>query len=634
MRSASALVLALSLASWLPATASAATYEVGPGQSLTNVGDVPWESLGAGDLVLIHWRSTPYKEKFVLCRQGTQAAPITVRGVLGPGGERPVLDGDGATTRSALNFWGEERGVIKIGGANKPADLMPRWIVLENLDVTGARPPLQFTGRNGVTSYAKNAAAIYVEKGENLTLRNCVLRDSGNGLFAGSQAKDLLVEGNDLRDNGNVGSIYEHNNYTAAVGITFQYNRFRPLCSGCGGNNLKDRSVGTVVRYNWIEGGNRNLDLVDCEDDPTLVADPRYHQTFVYGNVLLKPDGGNNQVVHYGGDSGDETLYRKGTLHFFNNTLVSTRAGNTTLLRLSTNDERADVRNNVLYVAASGSALGIVDASGTADLWNNWLKPGWVKSHSTLVGAVTDQGGTVTGASPGFADEAGGDYHLAGGSACVDQGATLNAAALPAHALGLQYLPHQGFEPRPVDGPLDLGAFERCGVACTAPDAGAPVPPDAASPTGPDASTPPGPDAATPPGPDAAGPGPGPDAAGPGPDAAMPPGPDAAAPADAHAPADSDAAAPGLDASVAPGADTSVVPAPDAAAVPALDASTTDADASTVAGLDAASSGTDAAQPGAVSSGCGCASGASSPAPALALLLLVASGARRRRRVP
>ena len=85
------------------APAGALTFEVGLGKQYANVGDVPWESLNAGDTVLIYYRATPYKEKFVLSRVGSPSQPITVRGVLGPSGERPVLDGNGATTRSQLN---------------------------------------------------------------------------------------------------------------------------------------------------------------------------------------------------------------------------------------------------------------------------------------------------------------------------------------------------------------------------------------------------------------------------------------------------------------------------------------------------------------------------------------------------
>ena len=207
----------------------------------------------------------------VICRQGTAAAPITVRGVAGPGGALPVIDGNGATTRPQLNFWSETRGVIKIGGANSPAGTMPKFITIENLDIRSARAPYTFTADDGTTqTYGANASAIYVEKGENITIRNCIMHDSGNGFFVASSdaavSRDILVEGNYIYDNGNTGSVYEHNNYTAAVGITFQYNRFGPLRSGASGNNLKDRSAGLVVRYNWIEGGNRQLGLVDGED--------------------------------------------------------------------------------------------------------------------------------------------------------------------------------------------------------------------------------------------------------------------------------------------------------------------------------------------------------------------------------
>src|SRR5262249_51781586 len=149
------------------ATTSAAvatTYEVGPGKPYANIGDVPWESLQPGATVLIYYRVTPYKEKWVICRQGTAVAPITVRGVLGPNGELPVIDGNGATTRLALDYWSEARGVIKIGGANIPADTMPRYITIENLDIRSARTPNTFTDDSGVTqSYSANASSIYVE---------------------------------------------------------------------------------------------------------------------------------------------------------------------------------------------------------------------------------------------------------------------------------------------------------------------------------------------------------------------------------------------------------------------------------------------------------------------------------------
>ena len=99
-----------------------------------------------------------------------------------------------------------------------------------------------------IQSYIANAAAITIEKGENITLRNNRLHDCGNGLFIGSGganvSRDILIEGNAIFDNGKVGSSQEHNSYTEALGITFQYNYYGPPKAGSVATNLKDRSAG------------------------------------------------------------------------------------------------------------------------------------------------------------------------------------------------------------------------------------------------------------------------------------------------------------------------------------------------------------------------------------------------------
>jgi hypothetical protein len=444
--------------------ARAAVYEVGPGQPLAAIGDVPWASLAPGDEVRIHWRPEPYREKWVIGRAGTAAAPIAVRGIRGPGGERPIVSGDGATTPDPLDFTNDARGVIKIGTSNVPSNTLPAHVVIEGLDVRSAHPAYSFTDDRGATqSYASNAAAIYVERAQHLLIRDCVVSDSGNGLFIGAfdgDTRDVRIERNWIHGNGIVGSGFEHNAYTAAIGIVYEANRFGPLRAGAGGNNLKDRSAGLVVRANWIEGGNRQLDLVDAEDSDVLVNHPSYAETFVYGNVLIEPDGaGNSQIVHYGGDSGSTGIYRKGILHFFHNTVVSLRSGNTTLLRLSTDDESADVRNNLLFVAAAGNRLAMLDGDGVLALSHNWTKPGWVASHGGLSGVIDDDGSGVEGPAPGFVDAATQDFHLLETSQAVDAGADLHPDVLPDHAVTAQYREHQLEEPRTDDGAPDLGAF-------------------------------------------------------------------------------------------------------------------------------------------------------------------------------
>ncbi len=449
----------------------AAVYEVKPNTALDTIAEVPWATLQPGDMVLIYWKPTVYKEKWVICRQGTAAAPIIVRGVPNGNGELPVIDGNGATTPLNLNFASEQRGVIKIGSANVPADTTPQYITIENLEIRSAHPNYQFTDDSGNTqTYSSAASSIFVEKGENITVRNCKLHDSANGFFVASSdalaSRNILVEGNYIFGNGIVGSAFQHNNYTAAISITFQYNRFGALRTGANGNALKDRSAGTVVRYNWIESGNRQLDLVEGEDSVLIRNAPEYRKTFVYGNVLIEPDGaGNSQITHYGGDNGDTATYRKGTLYFYNNTVVSTRAGNTTLFRLSTNEETCDAINNIFYVTAGGANLAMLDDTGALFISHNWLKPNWRESFSNPNANVIDEGGNVLGASPNFADEAAQNFRLLSTSAAINAGTNLNAAVLPTHNVVRQYVKHQSSEARPASGAFDIGAYEFTSVA-------------------------------------------------------------------------------------------------------------------------------------------------------------------------
>jgi PKD repeat protein len=389
-------------------------------------------------------------------------------GVPGPAGELPVIEGTDATTAPGLNYWSESRGIVKIGGANIPADTMPKYIVIENLEIRGARSSSTFKDDGGATvAYAANASTIYVEKCENCTIRNNVLHDAGNALFVASVdtavSRNIVIEGNRIYDGGNVGSIYEHNVYTAAIGIRFERNYLGRLLTGAGGNNLKDRSAGTVIRYNMIEGGNRQLDLVDGEDAAAIRNDPGYRAAHVYGNILIEhPNDGNRQMAHYGGDSGNTATYRKGTLYFYNNTLVSNRTDRTTLFRASTNDETVDARNNIFYSTAAGSTVSLADASGVFNLNRNWIKPGWVTSFGSFSGTVNGSGTMLTGSSPGFVDEAMQDYHLTSGSPCVNASGNpnLNPAVLPDHDVLRQYVKHQVTEPRPNDGIYDIGAYE------------------------------------------------------------------------------------------------------------------------------------------------------------------------------
>ncbi|MHC4712244.1 MAG: putative Ig domain-containing protein [Planctomycetota bacterium] len=467
MRSIGLIVIALAVILAATCAAEATTYEIGPGKTYTNVIDMPWESLVAGDTVLIYYRATPYKEKIGIFSQGTEANPITVSGVAGGGGELPILDGIDAVSREQQSYWSDERCVIKLGGTNiPPEDPTPTWIIFEDLDIKSARPPYTYTCDEGTSkSYLQSASSIYVEKGKNITVRNCILRDCGNGFFTASSdaeaTESILIQGCHIWDNGIDGSIYHHNNYTASLFITHEYNHMGPLRSGCSGNNLKDRSAGQIVRYNYIEGGNRQLDLINAEDSILIADDPSHDETHVYGNILIEYDAdGNRQMVHYGKDTSGGT--RDGTLWFYNNTMYSERSDRNSFFRMSGGSTCVlDLRNNIIYptlYTASYNELTSADSrKGTINLRNCWLKVDWV-----LGGRMTlnNYGGNVEEMDPLLEDPANRDFKLTSSSNCIDAGTTLDSSCLPDHNVTKQYVYLADWETRPVDSTFDIGAYE------------------------------------------------------------------------------------------------------------------------------------------------------------------------------
>ena len=223
-----------------------------------------------------------------------------------------------------------------------------------------ARPPYTFTDDGGATqSYVEQRRGDLDREGRAHHDPQQRLHDSGNGLFVSSAepniSRDILIEGNAIYDNGNVGSLFEHNTYTEALGITYQFNRFGPTQGGRR-RQQPEGPLGRPGRPLQLDRGRQPPARSGRDRQRHDPERPAYRATFVYGNVLIEPDGaGNRQIAHYGGDSGTTSKYRKGTLHFYNNTLVSYRTDRTTLFRLSTNDERADARNNIFYVTAAGT---------------------------------------------------------------------------------------------------------------------------------------------------------------------------------------------------------------------------------------------------------------------------------------
>nr|MDD6335492.1 right-handed parallel beta-helix repeat-containing protein [bacterium] len=252
---------------------------------------------------------------------GTRERQIIVRGIPGPNGEKPIIDGDGAVKiGSGVNT---TRGLVSIGGSNTSTS----YVTVQGFEVRNAHP--NYTTSDNI-QYANNAIGVWFVSGSHVTIRNNEIHNNGNGLFSYVPTTDLLVEYNHIYDNGIAGSMYEHNSYCATIRTTYQYNDYGPLKTNAYGYGLKDRGSQTIIRYNTISGGRRQISLDDGEDSQNIVNDAGYNDSYVFGNLLIENnDGimrlwGDDEIISFGGDSAN-TADRVGTLFFYDNTVISYR---------------------------------------------------------------------------------------------------------------------------------------------------------------------------------------------------------------------------------------------------------------------------------------------------------------------
>ena len=463
-------------------------YAVGPGQAYASLGEVPTETLKGGDTIRIFYRAEPYREKIMIGGKGTPADPIRVCGVAGPNGELPVIDGADATTRpeSDFPFEGHQvRGVVVIG--HRHDDLYeeePGPFVFEGLAVTGGAPDNQFTDTFGATqSYAEAAAGIFVQRGRGITIRGCDIFGNANGMFIGTSSApdatyDVLIEANYVHDNGVPGSDKQHNIYNEAIGVVHQFNHYGSPRTDSGAGNVKERSAGVVMRYNFIEGGAHMIDLVDAQEAKlTTVPLESFHESFVYGNIL-KLDGLSGSMVHYGGDSGLFEDYRKGTLYFFHNTVVvdTSQQGDydtQAILELSTNEETLWSRNNVLFATVEPTSLrpvvilGQRDSAthGVADMSGDWVSSGVTPYMmipdvpQTFDGEIAGLVPQLPGALPDFVDMAGEDFRPSSASALIGAGVSLMSSLPDTYWPHYSYALHQQATARDDNAAPTVGAL-------------------------------------------------------------------------------------------------------------------------------------------------------------------------------
>ena len=499
-------LLAASVATGIVGTRGA-VYEVGPGQTRTNLASVPWTNLGPGDIVNIHATPGGYHEIVLLSNSGASNAPITLRGVPDPStGALPIIDGANAVS-SPTNPWRNpifnNFGVVVVSRAQGTSyGYVPSWITLENLHIQNAYVTNKFTTSTGtLTNYDGFACCVYVEFAQHFTIRGCELNGSNNGFFCNSKngtlsetSGDILVERSWIHDNGTPGNYGVHNMYTEALGITVQHNLIGPLRAGADGEQWKDRSAGTRIRYNqfimgpgpgtcmWIESPQGGQGVLD--------VDPTYHTNYCYGNVIYNPPNSSGIVMVRYDALGVEGQPRNGTLYFYNNTIVNhanqAQRYGTYLFELPHHDEvlatgihdTLDCRNNIIAnvpstVGGTPSNLSLlISDDSTINYGPNWVSPG-AQLYSlpyqkpAFFGTITGTNNLIFGDTqghntPGFVDVTTTNFHLLSTSRSIDKaGPQAIAVAGTINDVALEYVYPTGFQTRVTSGAApDLGAFE------------------------------------------------------------------------------------------------------------------------------------------------------------------------------
>ncbi len=428
-------LIAFTFLIFFPIHSNARTYNIGAEYQYKNLEDLNWDALEPGDIVRIHWKKEPYREKLVIRCSGTKEKPIIIRGIRGPSRNLPIIDGSGAKQfqkmRSSLKA---RRGLIIIGDGISADN-----IVVEGLEIRNANSSLKFRWGTNRFDYADNAAGIFVDKSKNVQVKTCKIHTNGMGILTGhypnvdkfTLSTSFIYNNGDFRDKPEGQRGQNHNVYLSARSTVVQFSRFGELHSD--GNNIKSRSQKAIIRYNWIEGGmSRQIDLVEYKEYEKADA-------FVYGNVIVQGEKVlNPKMILFGGDIGGS---RGGTLYFFNNTVYAKSGKLHAFLVVNKPDCNAILKNNFM-LGKPNIWIGSGNVTGSNNLF----------PHGANTNGFTN---TFFGGHEQKIDYGLISYFPKPNSFLIDRG-TLNVPA----KIKYMPLPFPGGKKRPFDNRIDIGAFE------------------------------------------------------------------------------------------------------------------------------------------------------------------------------
>lgn len=285
------------------------------------------------------------------------------------------------------------------------------WVIqgknttVENVEFSGAKVP------------DENGAGIRQE-GPGLTVRNCYFHDNENGILGGGgSTAEIVIEGSEFANNG-FGDGYTHNMYIDEPIKSFTLRSSTSRLAKVG-HLVKSRARVNYILYNRImdEAAGTSSYQVDL---------PNGGAAYIIGNVIQQGPANDNPTLVAFAMEGNSNPQKE--IYLVNNTFV--------------NDHGSGA-----FVSVSGSP--------TVKLWNNlFVGPG-----SRLNGAG-DTAANLASSDPGFVDRAKHDYRLTAASPAIDKGRDPGAVAGFSLSPAFQFAPGSSGAARPVNGALDIGAFE------------------------------------------------------------------------------------------------------------------------------------------------------------------------------
>jgi hypothetical protein len=266
-------------------------------------------------------------------------------------------------------------------------------------------------------------------EGNTLTIENCTFLHNDDGILINNDPNfttdndNLMVASCEFGYNG-FGDGQSHNMYIGEISsFTLEYSYSHDANQG---HLVKSRALNTYLLYNYLVdgptgGGSSEVDI------------PYGGDAYLVGNIIEKDAGAaNHNFVTFDLENGPSTYAQQ--LYAVNNTFVNDYGGGTYVVGNSGNPPTTLLENNIF---AGGGTLSSVAFSNVTNLVSN--NPGFVSWNPSSIG---------------------GNYQLAAGSAAI------NAGTQPGSANGFSLVPTEEYvaplssQPRPVDGQIDIGAYE------------------------------------------------------------------------------------------------------------------------------------------------------------------------------